>query len=153
MLYAPHLFHVLLVLPYLLVLTLVLLCTLLLFCSLYAILVQSDFIRSLFVVQLLKEMYGPNDPITSMDGHRVPPWATARDLGFLSRPPVAGDEGHIARDWIVLEAVPIRPVPEWSPPGDWPETGDTTEGESQSSNAETDFERDDGVYDSMEEFM
>ena len=67
---------------------------------------------------------------------------------YVSRTPVAGDEGIIARDWIVLFDVPIRPVPHWSPPGGWPMNGDTTEAESQESDAETEV---DG-YDSLDDF-
>ena len=75
-----------------------------------------------------------------MSDPRVPWWATPRDLGAASRPPKVDDEddGFLVQ-WGPLMSVPIKPVPDWFPPGGWPEQeGETTEMESQESAVETD---------------
>ena len=86
---------------------------------------------------------GHNDPILTIHDFRRPLWASSRDLGSPSRPPVPGPEGIINDWWIQLEPVPIPPDPEWFPPHDMPlQDGATTEAEPQSSNASNESRED-----------
>ena len=70
---------------------------------------------------------------------RVPLWANARNLGSQSRPPIVDDdEDGVLVEWGSLMSVPIKPDPDWYPPGGWPrQDGDTTEPESQESDIGT----------------
>ena len=87
---------------------------------------------------------GHNDPIQTIHDFRRPLWASSRDLGSPSRPPVPGPNGIIDDWWIQLEPVPRPPEPAWFPPhGMPPQAGDTTEAESQESGVATD-EAEDG---------
>ena len=74
---------------------------------------------------------GLDDPILTIHDWRRPRWASDRDLGSPSRPPVAGDDGILDDWWIQLEPIPIPPEPTWFPPhGMPPQDGTTTEAES-----------------------
>jgi hypothetical protein len=79
-----------------------------------------------------------DEPITSIHDPRVPKWATPRDLGKYSRPPVASEDGIIDDWWIQLKDIPKPATPDWFPPHGMPvQAGETTEPESQSSSAVT----------------
>ena len=99
----------------------------------------SDWRRPLRVIRRIQQLF-PNNPILSMADARVPWWASPRNLGEKSRPPLVhdDDEGDI-EVWGTLTPVPVQPVPDWYPPGGWPvQDGMTTEAESQESEVETD---------------
>ena len=77
-----------------------------------------------------------------MTDPRVPPRFTARNLGSMSRPPLVEEDGvegaGLLYRWGALRPVPIKPDPDWYPPGGWPvQAGETTEAEEQESEVET----------------
>ena len=73
---------------------------------------------------------------------RVPPRFTARNLGYMSRPPLVEEDGEenagILHRLGPLRPVPIKEDPDWYPPGGWfVRDGETTQAESQESGVET----------------
>ena len=95
--------------------------------------------RCLFVIALLEDCMGHDDPILSIHDWRRPRWASARDLGSPSRPPVPDKDGILDDWWVQLEPIPMPPEPAWFPPHGTPvQAGDTTEAESQELGVSTD---------------